>query len=289
VTEAAGAGGAGAGGAGAGGAGAGGASDRTGPVELLRMAARVARAEPLRVYVPAVAVFGLEAVANTSFTELAADHLGGESLISFVLLMFSTLGLTFYGGLLERLVGACERGLPAPPVWQVLRTLPYGRLIAADLVFWLLDGAASILFIVPAIAVTTLGALVGPLITMRDLSVRAAFAASVRLVRPRFLLVLCMITIPLAAEHEIVTAVALYVHHENVLLVLGSHILMGLIFGVSLGLVEMSLAERLVNGARGPAQPVRSVVSAKRTQGGRDGRDDSRDGHAGTGALPPAG
>lgn len=258
------------------------------PGDLLRMAARTARAEPARVYLPAVAVFGIEAVGNTGFTELAADHLGGESLISFVLLMFSTVGLTFYGGLLERLVGAVECDLPAPPVWLVLRTLPYGRLIAVDLVVWLLDSAASILFILPALAVTTLCALVGPLVTMRDMSVKEAFVTSVRLVRPRFFLVLCMITIPLGIEHEIVTAVALYVHHENVFLVLSSHILMGLVFGVSLGLIDMSLAERLVNGAQGPGKPVRSVGTEQFNEGGRHGRDDSRDGHAGTGDLPPA-
>lgn len=270
--------------------------ERGHPVDLLVMAARVARAEPARVYLPALVVFGLEALGNSGFTELAADHLGRESLISFILLMFSTLGVTFYGGLLERLVGACERNLPAPPVFTVMRTLPYGRLLAADLILFVVDGVASVFFIIPGVFLVTLFALTGPLITMRDVSVRESFATSARLVWPRFLLVFGMITIPLAVEHEIVTAVALLVHHEKFLLVFLSHYAMGLVFGVSIGMIEMSLAERLINGAQGPGKPVRSVEAdpgqqarpTEDTQGGRNGRDNSRDGHAGTGAVPPA-
>jgi hypothetical protein len=206
--------------------------------------------------------------------------------------LVSTLGLTFYSGLLERLVGAVERGHEAPAVGQVLRTLPYVRLLVADCILWVLGGLASLAFVIPGLIVTTLFALIGPLINMEDLSVRAAFRRSASLVAPRFLLVLFLITIPLGIEHELVDGVAYLVPHEHIWLVFLTYLAGGLSFGVLLGLVEVSLAERLVNNAAGPRNrseaPLPSGQQGQEGQrGGRHGRDDSWNGHAGAGALPP--
>ena len=256
------------------------------------MALRTARAEPGRVFVPALFIFGLDAANSTLFTEFSVDHLGTESLGAALVLLVSTLGLTFYSGLLERLVGAVERGHEAPAVGQVLRTLPYVRLLVADGILWVLGGLASLAFVIPGLIVTTLFALIGPLINMEDLSVRAAFRRSASLVAPRFLLVLFMITLPLGIEHELVDAVAYLVPHEHIWLVFLTYLAGGLSFGVLLGLVEVSLAERLVNNAAGPRIRGEAPLPSDQPgphgqQGGRHGRDDSRNGHAGAGALPP--
>jgi hypothetical protein len=206
-----------------------------------------------------------------------------------LVLLVSTLGLTFYSGLLERLVGAVERGHEAPAVGQVLRTLPYVRLLVADGILWVLGGLASLAFVIPGLIVTTFFALIGPLINMEDLSVRAAFRRSASLVAPRFLLVLFLITVPLGIEHELVDAVAYLVPHEHIWLVFLTYLAGGLSFGVLLGLVEVSLAERLVNNAAGPRIRGEAPLPSDQPgqQGGRHGRDDSRNGHAGAGALPP--
>jgi hypothetical protein len=276
------------------------------PVELLRMAARTARAEPGRVLLPAVVIFGLDAVSDTGFNELSADHLGLESLAGFVVLAFSTLGLTFYSGLLEKLVGAVEQDRPAPPVGQVLRTLPYGRLLLADGILWAASALASLAFVIPGLVVTTLCVLVGPTITAQDTTIGQAFRTSIRLVAPSFPLALGLVTLPLAVEHEVVDAVLQLVPNENLALVYASNLAMGLTFGVALGLVEVALAERLLHGARGPANPIRSagpgsvheVHEADRAtepdraggiEGGHHARDDSRNRHAGTRAHPPTG
>jgi hypothetical protein len=253
------------------------------------MALRTARAEPGRVFIPALFIFGLDAADSTLFTEISVDHLGRESLGAALVLLVSTLGLTFYSGLLERLVGAVERGHEAPAVGQVLRTLPYVRLLVADGILWVLGGLASLAFVIPGLIVTTLFALIGPLINMEDLSVRAAFRRSASLVAPRFLLVLFLITVPLGIEHELVDAVAYLVPHEHIWLVFLTYLAGGLSFGVLLGLVEVSLAERLVNNAAGPRIRGEAPLPSDQPgqQGGRHGRDDSRNGHAGAGALPP--
>jgi hypothetical protein len=264
---------------------------RVRPGDILRMALRTARAEPGRVFIPALFIFGLDAADSTLFTEVSVDHFGRESLGAVLVLLVSTLGLTFYSGLLERLVGAVERGHEAPAVGEVLRTLPYVRLLVADGILWVVGGLASLAFVIPGLIITTLFALIGPLINMEDLSVRAAFRRSASLVAPRFLLVLFLITIPLGIEHELVNAIAYLEPHEHIWLVFLTYLAGGLSFGVLLGLVEVSLAERLVNNAAGPRNrggaPLPSGQQGQQGQGGRHGRDDSRNGHAGAGALPP--
>jgi hypothetical protein len=271
------------------------------PVELLRMAFATFRAEPARVLVPALLIFGLDAFSDTGFTEISVDHFGLESLIGVVALAFSTLGLTFYSGLLEKLVGSVERNLSPEPLGQVLRTIPYGRLLLADAILWAVTALSSLVFVLPGLVIATLCVLVGPAITVHGTTVRQAFRTSITLVSPRFLPVLCLITLPLALAHESVVALALLVPHENLGLVFVTNMATGVVFGVVLGLVEVALAERLLHGARGPGVHLLSQAygSAPESgpapegggggQGGHDGRDDSRNDDAGTRAHPPAG
>ncbi|HEY5246390.1 MAG TPA: hypothetical protein VIJ60_12035, partial [Acidimicrobiales bacterium] len=60
------------------------------------MALRTARAEPGRVFIPALFIFGLDAADSTLFTEVSVDHFGRDSLGAVLVLLVSTLGLTFY-------------------------------------------------------------------------------------------------------------------------------------------------------------------------------------------------
>jgi hypothetical protein len=232
--------------------------DRLHPLELTRMAWRTARTEPARVIVPALVIFGLDAFQGTFFTEIAADRLGWESFTGAAVLGVSTLGLTFYAGLLERLVGSVERNEPAQPVRQVLRTLPWGRLLLAELALFFINGIAALLVVVPGLVVDTLFALAGPLINLLDASVPDALRRSIKVVWPHFFLVFCFITLPLVIEHEVVVLVADLIPHEKLGLVFLSNFILGDIFGMALGLMEVTLAERLVRGAEGPGQDVRS-------------------------------
>ncbi len=216
------------------------------------MAWRTARMEPARVIVPALVIFGLDALQGTLYTELAVDHLGLESIAGVFLFGASTLGLTFYAGMLERLVGSVERGEPAQPVPVVLRTLPWGRLLVAEAILVVIGAVASLLLIIPGLIVGTLFALVGPLINLLDSPVPKAFRRSLQLVWPHFMLVFCFITLPLAVEHEVVVFVADLVPHEHIWAVFLTTFILGDLFGMALGLMEVTLAERLVTGAQGP-------------------------------------
>jgi hypothetical protein len=228
------------------------------PIELLSMAWRTLRANPGRVVLPAVVIFALDALQGTIFTELAVDHLGLESVAFAFVYGASTLGLTFYSGMLERMVGAVERNERLQPIGQVLRTLPWVRLFAADVVLLLLGGIAALLVVLPGLVLDTVFALVGPLINLLGCTVRQAFRRSVLLVWPHFFLVFCFVAIPLAVEHEFLVLVHDLVPHEAIGLVFLSTFVVSTAFGIGLGLTEVSLAERLVRGAHGPGEGVRS-------------------------------
>jgi hypothetical protein len=66
--------------------------------------------------------------------------------------------------------------------------------------------------------------------------------------------VFVVITIPLAMEHEVVVLVAELVPNEHVWLIFLTNFVLGDLFGMALGLMEVTVAERLVRGAHGPGE-----------------------------------
>ena len=161
----------------------------------------------------------------------------------------------------------------------MLATLPWVRLLLAELLLVVLSAVAALFFVIPGLVVGTLTALVGPLINLLDCSVPDAFRRSVRVVWPNFWLVFAMVTIPLALEHEVVVLIADLVPQESIFLVFLTNFVLGAAFGIALGLVEVSLAERLISGAHGPG-PV--PAAGRRGAPRRRGRDLTE----GTGCAP---
>jgi len=119
----------------------------------------------------------------------------------------------------------------------------------------IVDTVAGVLVVVPGLVIDTLFALVGPLINLLDCSVPDAFRRSVRVVWPHFFLVFLFITLPLVFEHEVLVFVTELVHDEKNWVIFVSTFIVGDLFGMALGLMEVTLAERLVRGARGPLPP----------------------------------
>ena len=86
-----------------------------------------------------------------------------------------------------------------------------------------------------------------------------AFRRSLQLVWPHFMLVFLFITLPLAIEHEVVVFVAELVPHEHIWAVFLTTFILGDLFGMALGLMEVTMAERLVTGAQGPGEGLLSA------------------------------
>ncbi len=169
----------------------------------------------------------------------------GKLVLALVLVAFSAAGTVFYPGLLDRIVGV-ERGHnERQSLGTILRTLPYGRLVLAEIMLFAVTGVGLALFFVPGIIAFTFFGLVGPCITIEDRSALSAFARSARLVKPHFWLVLLLVTVPIGIEHALEDAVHHLVEHEAFIVRFGSHALIGIIIGSIVGLIEVHLAFRL--------------------------------------------
>ena len=172
--------------------------------DLLAAAYRAARHDPWRILAVAVAVSLLTVLADIALTNLI-DH--SDLSLAVVGELTSTalevLGSVFLSGFLCRIVGSAEHGLEGASVGQVVKGLPWRRLILADLLVVVLVVLGLIALVIPGLIVLTLLAIVGPVIEIEDKPVLAALRRSAHLVRPRFWWVALLVTLPLAVVSEI--------------------------------------------------------------------------------------
>jgi hypothetical protein len=195
----------------------------------------------------ALVVFGVGAIVDVLADE-AADRAGDNpGIVAAVLAATSMafLGAEFFAGLLDRVVDEEERGHPRQSLGQVLRTLPYGRLIGADLLLMLGTAVLAILLVVPGLLFYTFFCLVGPVVVMEDRKVLAAFRRSARLVRTRFWLVFLLVVLPVLVEEEIVHGIVEAVDRLGPLAVFVVNAIAAAAVGSVVALIEVTLAHRL--------------------------------------------
>jgi hypothetical protein len=212
------------------------------------------RADFWRVAALAVVVFVPMSLVET-FVEWAADaydELGGDSLrlavlaIAFAGTSAAIFGITFFAGALDRMVGARRFGHEDMPLGTVLRTLPYRRLILANLVVVVVVQIGFVLLVVPGAIALTLLAIVGPLVNIEGHSVREALRHSVRLVRPRFWLAFGAVTVPFMLEEGIAHALTTTFWDESLLAGFLVNVFFALAVGATVGLLEVTLAHALI-------------------------------------------
>jgi hypothetical protein len=162
----------------------------------------------------------------------------------------SAIGGVFYAGLIDRVVATDREGEPEHTVGEVLRTLPYGRLIAADVLLVAVSIVGLILLVVPGVIAFTLFCLVGPLIVSEQLGVRAAFRRSAALVRGHFWLTLALVSVPLVLEHELISLVEHMNLEREFLVVFGLHALLALCVVAVVALVQVTLTYELARRYR---------------------------------------
>ena len=115
----------------------------------------------------------------------------------------SILGAVFLSGFLCRLVGETELGKEGTSVRQVLRTLPWFRLIRADILVAVLVVVGLIALVIPGLVAVNLFAVVGPVIEIENRPVIAALRRSAHLVRLQFWKVALLATLPVILASEI--------------------------------------------------------------------------------------
>jgi hypothetical protein len=195
----------------------------------------------------ALVVFAISATFDVS-ADVLADKIGDNPGLVAVVLMVAGLaifGTEFFAGLMDRVVGEEERGHPRQPLRQILRTLPYGRLIAADVILALGTAVLSFALLVPGIVFFTFYSLVGPAAVMEDRKVFSAFRRSARLVRGHFWLTFTLVTLPVVLEENVVHGIVEAFGSLGLLAVFLVNALAGAAVGSIVAVVEVTLAYRL--------------------------------------------
>lgn len=171
-------------------------------------AARAGRRHPWQILGVAVTVS-----AVTVLLEIVAKDVIDRSDVSVSLTVdlsstaVSILGTVFLSGFLCRLVGAAEHGRRGASIAEVARSLPWWRLVRADLLVVLFTTVGIILLIIPGLVALVLLAIAGPVIELEDRPVWAALRRSAHLVRPYFWKV-ALLTLPLMIAGSEVESIA---------------------------------------------------------------------------------
>ena len=195
----------------------------------------------------AIVVFGISALVDV-LTDVLADELGDNpGLVALLLTVagLAVLGTEFFAGLTDRIAGQEERGHPRQPLGQILRTLPYGRLIVADVLLALGTLVLSFALLVPGMIFFTFHSLVGPALVMEDRKVISAFRRSRQLVRGHFWLVFVLVTLPIALEENVVHGIVEVFESLGSLAVFVVNMLAGAAVGSIVAVIEVTLAHRL--------------------------------------------
>jgi hypothetical protein len=196
-------------------------------------------------------VFGIvgaiDAVAVVLVVDEHVDKPYGAAVTSAAAGVLGMAGVVVYAGLLDKVVGAHIHGHPDLSLGEVWRALPLRRLLVADVVFAVAVLAGTALFVVPGILAFTLWALVGPVITIEDLPVRAAFGRSWRLVRRHFWFTFFLVTVPVQFEQwalHVIHYAEIFEHPVVPAFLLNGAL--GAVIGSVVGLVEVVLAYELI-------------------------------------------
>jgi hypothetical protein len=227
---------------------------------IVRLALRTYRERFARVAGTAFVVFGAIASIDVLATILIVDHVqspAGDAIASTAATVFGMAGVVIYAGVLDKVVGAHLHGERDLSMSEIVHVLPLGRLVVADVVLSLVTLVGLAVFVVPGVVFFTLFSLVGPMITIEDRAVRAAFTRSRRLVGRRFWLTFFLVTVPLQVEQAALHAISytsLFDHPVLPAFLLNG--LLGTAIGSVVGLVEVVLAYELIGHDR--REPVRT-------------------------------
>ncbi|MGZ4381456.1 MAG: hypothetical protein ACXVZ3_08550 [Gaiellaceae bacterium] len=217
---------------------------------MLRGAGSTYRAHPKTVVGLAVVVFGVAAALDTLVAGVLHDK---YTLLVALLtgpLSVSMAGIVLYAGMLDRVVGHHLHGHERPTIRDALRTLPWGRLLAADALLVAGTTIGAALFVVPGLIFFTLFCLVGPLVNIEGIGVVAAFRRSASLVRGALWPTVFLVTVPTYVEITLLHGVEFAEADHSYLLAFGVSAVIGATVGAFVGLFEVTLAYELLLAER---------------------------------------
>jgi hypothetical protein len=226
--------------------------------EISRAAAATARRHPWRILAVSVTVCLVTAAA-----ELAAGHLIDRTNLPLLVAgsvcssIISVLGWVFLSGFLCQVVSGEDPD--GARISAVVRTLPWGPLVRADLLVALLTVIGLIALVIPGLIVMNLLAVTGPVIEIERRKARAALRRSAHLVRPHFWKVALLGTVPVILASGVESALP---SPEGLPRLVVALAVRGVVEGVVeavIGLLLVQLCFRLIvaDRAQRAARPVR--------------------------------
>lgn len=244
----------------------------TGPLTLrlvLGHAAWMFRHDLGRIAATAFVVFvppaGLGLLTNT--LRSGVDSRTGTGRLVFLALLVTAvalaraLGEVFYAGFLDLAVGDHRFRGHRPTAGEVVRRLPWGRLIVADLLVAVLAALAGLVLVVPGLVVYTAFGIVGPVLVQEDRTVPAALRRCAGIARRAWPWILGLVVVPLALEHLVAEAVRHFVHGGGTAVVLATEWLLGTAVLGAVGVLEVALATELMVRIPAPPAPVRRAAA----------------------------
>ncbi|HEY1332371.1 MAG TPA: hypothetical protein VGH10_12990, partial [Actinomycetota bacterium] len=175
---------------------------------ILSGAVRLYRVAPGRVAGASLVVLLPLVFVSEGLHELEASLPHGfshEPVFLFAILpsvseLLALLGLVVLGGVMDELVGATIRGTEQPSIASAARSLPLGRLVAADLVVAVLIGLAAALGALPGLVLAALIGIVGPVVNIERRGPVKAVRRSIRLTWPHLVLAMCIVVPAVVVE-----------------------------------------------------------------------------------------
>jgi len=237
---------------------------RLGPID--RRALRLYRQHFWKILVVSAVVFAplslFSAVVSHRSEDLIDDGGSGPllGLLALVATALVVFGYALCCGLLDKMVVGPEFGHPAESLGRSLRTLPYGRLVALDLVTTLGIAMGVVAGVLPGILFFTFVALAPPLLVSEHRGVWSAMKRSAALVRHAFWLTFLVVTLPVIVEHQVFAAIELLFDLPLVLLWL-THLAASVFVLAVVVLCEITLAFTLVENERAEAATVLASAS----------------------------
>jgi hypothetical protein len=211
-----------------------------------------------RVVVVALVLFGLPALLGS----VAQEYLDGlttppgllaTTLAVTAVLVATTLrlfGPVVFTGYLDEAVGREYLFGHRTSFREVLRSLPWIRLLIADLILGLGAVFGLVLLIVPGLIIYTLFGLVGPVIVQERRTLWDGFRRTYRISRTALLPVFLLVLVPVIVEQLVHGFAEEAVHHAWFPIQFVVEWLVAALIGGAVGLLEVALAAELM--ARNP-------------------------------------
>jgi hypothetical protein len=233
-----------------------------------------------------ILVVSIVVSAVTVGVETAADHLLDRADVTTALAgalsasTVSLLGAVFLSGFLGRLVsttehgktehGKTEAGADGSRIRDVLRSLPWGSLIVADLLVVLIVLIGLVALIIPGLIALTLLAVAGPVIELEHQHAVAGLHRSAHLVRPHFWRVAAFATLPLVVANGVIGILPDPSGPTNVVIAVIVRSIGEGVVEAAVGLLLVELCFRLIAADHAAADP--TAAPAGLAERGRRGR-----------------